>query len=252
MPVGFYDGDQIEISGGTDQTRIGNVGDSLKTAVTQSALPTGASTAALQTTGNTSLSSIDGKLNSLGQKLSAASVPVVIASDQLVSTVVNFGTKSAYSAVGLFTAANLATDVITLSGSATKTVKVLGVYFKMTATTGANGTCLLVKRSTANSGGTSTTLTVVPFDSNDAAGTAVVRAYTVNPTLGTSVGNIYTDEFYVSGGGTVSSTPFQYDSFYFVNKPITLRGVNESVAVNLNGVTYSGNVARANFIWTEE
>jgi hypothetical protein len=45
-------------------------------------LPTGASTSALQTTGNTSLSSIDGKLNSLGQKLMAASVPVVIASDQ--------------------------------------------------------------------------------------------------------------------------------------------------------------------------
>lgn len=45
-------------------------------------LPTGASTSALQTTGNSSLSSIDGKLNSLGQKTMAASVPVVIASDQ--------------------------------------------------------------------------------------------------------------------------------------------------------------------------
>jgi len=45
-------------------------------------LPTGASTSALQTTGNSSLSSIDGKLNSLGQKTSANSVPVTIASDQ--------------------------------------------------------------------------------------------------------------------------------------------------------------------------
>lgn len=45
-------------------------------------LPAGASTSALQTTGNTSLSSIDGKLNSLGQKAMAASVPVAIASDQ--------------------------------------------------------------------------------------------------------------------------------------------------------------------------
>lgn len=45
-------------------------------------LPTGASTAALQTTGNSSLSSIDGKLNSLGQKAMAGSAPVVIASDQ--------------------------------------------------------------------------------------------------------------------------------------------------------------------------
>jgi len=45
-------------------------------------LPSGAATSALQTTGNTSLSNIDGKLNSLGQKTMAASVPVVISSDQ--------------------------------------------------------------------------------------------------------------------------------------------------------------------------
>lgn len=45
-------------------------------------LPTGASTAALQTTGNTSLSSIDTKTLSAGQKVMASSYPVVIASDQ--------------------------------------------------------------------------------------------------------------------------------------------------------------------------
>lgn len=56
-------------------------------------LPTGASTSANQTTGNASLASIDGKLNSLGQKASAASVPVVIASDQ--STVPVSGTVTA-------------------------------------------------------------------------------------------------------------------------------------------------------------
>ena len=45
-------------------------------------LPTGAATAALQTTGNTSLSSIDTKTPALGQALMAASSPVVIASNQ--------------------------------------------------------------------------------------------------------------------------------------------------------------------------
>lgn len=45
-------------------------------------LPSGASTSALQTTGNTSLSSIDGKLGTLGQKAMAGSAPVVLASDQ--------------------------------------------------------------------------------------------------------------------------------------------------------------------------
>ena len=45
-------------------------------------LPTGAATSALQTTANTSLSNIEGKLGSLGQKAMAGSAPVVIASDQ--------------------------------------------------------------------------------------------------------------------------------------------------------------------------
>lgn len=50
--------------------------------VASSALPTGASTSALQTTGNTSLSSIDTKTPALGQTTMAGSTPVVIASNQ--------------------------------------------------------------------------------------------------------------------------------------------------------------------------
>lgn len=53
-------------------------------------LPSLASTSTLQTSGNASLTSIDGKLASLGQKAMAGSVPVVIASDQ--STVPVSGT----------------------------------------------------------------------------------------------------------------------------------------------------------------
>ena len=50
-------------------------------------LPTGASTAGNQVTGNSSLSSIDNKLPTLGQKTSSASLPIVLASDSL-----DFGT----------------------------------------------------------------------------------------------------------------------------------------------------------------
>lgn len=70
-------------------------GTNLHVVVDSSALPTGASTSALQTSGNVSLSSIDSKLNSLGQKLSAASVPVVIASDQSIIPVSVTGSVSA-------------------------------------------------------------------------------------------------------------------------------------------------------------
>jgi hypothetical protein len=69
-------------------------------------LPTGASTSALQTAGNASLSSIDGKLNSLGQKAMAASMPVVIASDQ---STVPVSMASAPLPTGAATAANQTT-----------------------------------------------------------------------------------------------------------------------------------------------
>lgn len=49
MGAGAYDGDSGYIKGGTDDTLVGNVTDSLKTNVTASALPTGAATSANQT-----------------------------------------------------------------------------------------------------------------------------------------------------------------------------------------------------------
>lgn len=58
-------------------------------------LPTGAATSSLQTTGNTSLSSIDTKTPALGQAVMASSTPVVIASNQsAVPTSVSIYTSS--------------------------------------------------------------------------------------------------------------------------------------------------------------
>ncbi len=57
-------------------------------------LPTGASTSALQTTGNTSLSNIDTKTPALGQTTMAGSSPVVIASNQSAVPASQSGTWS--------------------------------------------------------------------------------------------------------------------------------------------------------------
>jgi hypothetical protein len=70
-------------------------------------LPTGASTAARQDTGNTSLASIDGKVPALGQALAASSVPVVLTAAQittltpLTSVQANAGTNLNTSALAL-------------------------------------------------------------------------------------------------------------------------------------------------------
>lgn len=86
-------------------------------------LPTGASTAANQTTGNTSLSSIDGKLNSLGQKTMAGSVPTVIASDQ--STLPIKGVDQTTS--GTITTINGTVSIVTTS-QATALVQISGTW----------------------------------------------------------------------------------------------------------------------------
>lgn len=94
-------------------------------------LPAGAATSALQTTGNTSLASIDGKLNSLGQKTMANSVPVVIASDQssiaVSSTEAGFSKANApvrndYSSVNVTTAAYV--QLVASLTSATKEIEI--------------------------------------------------------------------------------------------------------------------------------
>lgn len=84
LPVGDNTIGRVKITDGTDVAAV-TVGGALSVDASASAslpLPTGAATSALQTTGNTSLSSIDGKTPSLGQALMAASVPVAIASNQ--------------------------------------------------------------------------------------------------------------------------------------------------------------------------
>ena len=78
--------------------------------VDSSALPTGASTSALQTTGNTSVASIDTKTPTLGQKTSSGSSPVVIASDQ-----------SAVPVSATFTPPTLLSDVLSAAITTTAT-----------------------------------------------------------------------------------------------------------------------------------
>jgi hypothetical protein len=85
-------------------------------------LPTGAATSANQTTANSSLSSIDGKLNSLGQKAMTASMPVVIASDQGAipisgSITASPGTSSTSSVTSV---ASSASNVTMLSSNASR------------------------------------------------------------------------------------------------------------------------------------
>jgi hypothetical protein len=88
-------------------------------------LPSGAATSALQGTGNTSLSNIDGKLATLGQKAMAGSVPVTLASDQSAVPVADGGGSLTIDATALPLPTGASTET-TLSAVSTKLPATLG------------------------------------------------------------------------------------------------------------------------------
>lgn len=164
------------------------------------------------------------------------------------------GSKATYSAaiIGLV-AANTPTDIFTLTGSSTKTIRVLRAEFSATQTTAGVRDLVLLKRSTANTGGTSTIPTATPHDSTSAVATAVVHAYTANPTLGTLVGIIRAKKLVIDV--TSKSGPVDRVEFFFAITPsqaIVLRGTSEVFSINLNSVTSAGNLIDLFIEWTEE
>jgi hypothetical protein len=121
-----------------------------------------------------------------------------------------------------------------------------------TQTTAGAVNILLVKRSTANTAGTSTTLTAVPLDSLNSAATATVRSYTANPTLGTTVGTIYSEKVLVPTTTTLGGELIFSTNLGQFNQDVVVRGTSEVLAVNLNSVTVAGGSFNISIIWTEE
>lgn len=172
---------------------------------------------------------------------------------RLITSVVD-GQKTTYSASATnIAAAATATDIFTITGSATKTVRVTRIVISGVQTTAGIGSILLIKRSTANSAGTSAAMTAIPHDSNNAAATATALSYTVNPTTGTAVGTLRSEKYLVAAPASTSDqTSLVWD---FGNRPgqaIVLRGIAQVLAVNLNGVTFTGGSFSCYIEFTEE
>lgn len=166
-------------------------------------------------------------------------------------------TSSTYGATtSSLTPAATPTDIVTLIGSGTKVIRLLRLEISSTQTTLGVNTWYLIKRSTANTGGTSTTPTIVPFDSSNAAATATFRSYTANPTsLGTLVGTTATLKLVADPtvGGTPSQNVYVYDfTDNGTAQGIVLRTTSEVFALNFNGAALpAGLNINVNMTWTE-
>lgn len=165
-------------------------------------------------------------------------------------------------AAGLALAAT-PTSIATLTGSATKLVKLVrvGLTLSCTALGVTSLDLLLQKYSSALTGGTPVALTMVPMDSGSGAATALAQNWTANSTGGGAlVGNLLTSKIMPQWAGPATATDFPQQKmpqiewdFTGPGGPPTLRGVAQVLSLNLNGGTL---IATTTFnvymIWTEE
>jgi hypothetical protein len=141
------------------------------------------------------------------------------------------------------------TDAAVLPGNASNTVVVLRVIVSCIQTTAGNLVLNVIKRSTADTAGTSAAMTVVPDDSGFAAAISAPLSYTsTGPTVGTAVGNVDTYQLGCNAVGTVGP-----NDIYILDrrlKPIVLRGVAQQLAVNFGAAITGGNLT-VTFEWEE-
>lgn len=157
--------------------------------------------------------------------------------------------------VGLVPAAS-ATDIFTISGSSIpgRKVKVLRIEVSGIATAAAAIPFSIVKRSTANTGGTATNPAAVAHEAiTGLSASATVTAYTANPTTGTLVGVVQAKRgtlLTAAAGTPASPTPFDFTTPN--SKFPTLNGPTEVLALNFNGTTAAGNSLDIFVTWSEE
>lgn len=226
-------------------------------------LPTGASTAALQTTGNTSLASVDGKIPAQGQALAAASMPVVLTAAQMTTL-----TPPA-AITGFATAANQSTEITSLqliddavSGAGFNITQLNGVNVTMgngvsgtgvqrvTIASDSTGTLALAASSavighTIVDSGTLTTCSTVT-NLSQLGGVAIAMNTGVRST-GTQRVTIATDDvvpasqsgtWTVQPGNTANTTAWKVDGSA-VTQPVSLASV-PSHAVTVASATTGG------------
>lgn len=164
-------------------------------------LPTGASTSALQTTGNASLSSIDTKTPALGQAVMASSTPVVIASNQSAVSV----TPTAYSFFHpIFTtrvqfvsgATGSATTSLPITITSSRAASLIAVAVSSAAAATITVTDNLAQSySTAISGTSGTHTNYIFYKANSAAGVTTV---TISANVNSGMTAVVTEYFGVS------------------------------------------------------
>lgn len=166
-----------------------------------------------------------------------AQVPV-----QQVVAVQPIGFRSYSSSIAGLTVANSGTDFATVTGASGSVIRILRVIISGIATAATSATVNVIRRTTANTGGTASAVTPVVQDGSEASA-ATVQSYTANPTLGTATAPGGTMKTLTVPLGTASAPQAPVILDFMANgiTPPTLRKATDVFALNFNAVTVAGN-----------
>lgn len=156
--------------------------------------------------------------------------------------------------------ASAATDIFCISAGTTKTIAIRRVTISGTAGTAVTTPFLIYQRSALDTGGTAATSlalpVAVPNNPNDPVSTAVVTAYTANPTVAATP--VLLDAITVdlpvttAAGGRVDSTSLYGTAVDTFNKGLDImKNTTIQNCINLNGVTVASGVLTIHVEWTE-
>lgn len=163
-------------------------------------------------------------------------------------------TKQSFAAsISSLVAAAAATDLLTIMGVANRQIVINRIMISGTASAAAAIPIAIVKRSTLNTGGTSSTVPSVPMDSRDPAALATVLAYTANPVAGALVGAMASARMILSStSASVGINPTVFDFERMYKKLPMIVNANECISLNYGGATAAGNTLDISIEWTEE
>lgn len=145
------------------------------------------------------------------------------------------------------------TDVVVIGGSATKTIRIQRITLSSTQTTAGLNNWFLIKRNTADSGGTTTALTTVPLNSNNPTATGTYLLYTAAPTINNTVGTIRAVTIESNApASTAQGNDYTIFDAQYAGQAITLNGAAQQCALNFAGAAVPTGLSISVTVYTTE
>lgn len=145
------------------------------------------------------------------------------------------------------------TDLVTLYGSATMTVRILRVTIDATQTTAGTYQWYLFKRTSVPTGGSSSPVTITSYDTNNPTTTVTNALYwqTTAPSQGGGAAIRTARQYVGTTAGTGAVDRLVWD-FGRAGQAVVLRGTSQGIAVNCGTVQMAGAGVNVFIEWTEE